>query len=123
MAGNFKKTVNETAVVLPYSIWSGLKNCPRDIIIDTIDLMIAYDYRWLGNEEAGLPQTIPKPAAGRKLNPTAITLFTFARGLIDANNRRYYGKQLEKIEKDRKAAETGATSPESAIDDHLPDGL
>ena len=123
MAGNFKKTVNKTAVDLPYSIWSGLKNCPRDIIIDTIDLMIAYDYRWLANEEAGLPQTIAKPAAGRKLNPTAITLFTFARGLIDANNRRYYGKQLEKIERDRKAAETGATSLSSAIDDYLPDGL
>lgn len=96
MAGNFKKTVNKTAVVLPYSIWSG---------------------------EAGLPQTIPKPAAGRKLNPTAITLFTFARGLIDANNRRYYGKQLEKIERDRKAAETGAKNPEEAINDHLPAGL
>lgn len=123
MAGNLKKTINKTAVVLPYSIWNGLKNCPRDIIIDTIDLMIAYDYRWLANEEAGLPQTIPKPDAGRKLNPTAITLFTFARGQIDANNRRYYSKQLEKIERDRKAAETGAKNPEEAINDHLPAGL
>lgn len=79
-----KKNIVKVGFVLPYSIWDGLKSQPADIIREAIDICVEYDRHWLEDNES------TTAACLQKSNPAAAVVFSFARPLIDANNRRYY---------------------------------
>lgn len=79
-----KKNIVKVGFVLPYSIWDGLKSQPADIIREAIDICVEYDRHWLEDNESTTAARL------QKSNPAAAVVFSFARPLIDANNRRYY---------------------------------
>ena len=79
-----KKNIVKVGFVLPYSIWDGLKSQPADIIREAIDICVKYDRHWLEDNESTTAARL------QKSNPAAAVVFSFARPLIDANNRRYY---------------------------------
>lgn len=106
-----KKRQAKIGFVLPYSIWEGLKNQPAEIIRDAIDCCVEYDKHWL---EADAYLCGEKNAKG--YNDAALVVFSFAKPLIDANNRRYYERLLKK--KDSAKAETDKT-PEELLDDSI----
>lgn len=79
-----KKNIVKVGFVLPYSIWDGLKSQPADIIREAIDICVEYDRHWLEDNESTTAARL------QKSNPAAAVVFSFAKPLIDANNRRYY---------------------------------
>lgn len=79
-----KKNIVKVGFVLPYSIWDGLKSQSADIIREAIDICVEYDRHWLEDNESTTAARL------QKSNPAAAVVFSFARPLIDANNRRYY---------------------------------
>ena len=79
-----KKNIVKVGFVLPYSIWDGLKSQQADIIREAIDICVEYDRHWLEDNESTTAARL------QKSNPAAAVVFSFARPLIDANNRRYY---------------------------------
>lgn len=79
-----KKKIVKVGFVLPYSIWDGLKSQPADIIREAIDICVEYDRHWLEDNESTTAARL------QKSNPAAAVVFSFAKPLIDANNRRYY---------------------------------
>lgn len=105
-----KKKQAKIGFVLPYSIWEGLKNQPPPIIRDAIDCCVEYDKHWLETDAY-----LCGEKAAKNYAEAAMVVFSFAKPLIDANNRRYYDRLYKK--KDKKEAQT--KSLEEGIDDEI----
>ena len=107
-----KKKQAKIGFVLPYSIWEGLKNQPPQIIRDAIDCCVEYDKHWLETDAYPCGEKAAKNYA-----EAAMVVFSFAKPLIDANNRRYYERLYKKKESVKADADK---TPEELLDDSIP---
>lgn len=105
-----KKKIVKVGFVLPYSIWDGLKSQPADIIREAIDICVEYDRHWLEDNESTTAARL------QKSNPAAAVVFSFAKPLIDANNRRYY----ERLQPKKNGGTGDETDKQGGIDDSIP---
>lgn len=105
-----KKNIVKVGFVLPYSIWDGLKSQPADIIREAIDICVEYDRHWLEDNESTTAARL------QKSNPAAAVVFSFAKPLIDANNRRYY----ERLQPKKTGGTGDETDKQGGIDDSIP---